>query len=713
MNMKIKYLIPAFAALLSLAACSTKENYTVATGEVVTSVTTDGAAFTATTADLEGTVLDLSDLASGSYSVGFCYGTTSDPISNGKKVGGSFDASTGKVTASLSSLTADLTYYYATYVLLSGKVYYYGNVKSFVTTDAAIATTEATDVTATSATVGGVVNVAADGISSGATSLTYGIKVTTPSGNTYSQTTSDSESSFTATLTGLIPGMTYTYQSFLDVDGTITYGAEQTFTTETMEMEYVDLGLSVLWAKCNFGAEAETEAGASLGWADVEGFKTSAYNINYAPAQDIVETENDPVFYNSAAIDGSSIMSSKLPTAAQVQELIDGTTQEWTTVDGVAGMKFTASNGNYIFLPAVGYREGEEFVSDEVLGDYWTGNIDPTDSEHGQTLLFSDGSASVGTAEIHCGLSIRSVRKPAAITPDSSKILFVNADGDGSTGRIEIYNEYGSTKNNPGIDISQISFSKNMVVRFTISGLTDNLQSGASGSYFAGLEFADSDWYPSYWSGKAGAKYDDVVVGDGSYTVWMESGNVQTDGAVVFCIDMPNLWKDVVDKDKVSVTVDKILFDANVEQEINQDIVQFQNKDGNGTDGRIEIYNEYGNGGSVAPQYYNDKLFFNGPLIVNFTISGIDGNLVDGATKSYKTELSYAAASWWPSYWGGASYGYTTVTGDGTYEVYALLSADCSGAVVWTIELYGLWKDLVDTSAVTVTINSVQTPGKN
>mgnify|MGYP000335012662 FL=1 len=69
---------------------------------------------------------------------------------------------------------------------------------------------------------------------------------------------------------------------------------------------------------------------------------------------------------------------------------------------------------------------------------------------------------------------------------------------------------------------------------------------------------------------------------------------------------------------------------------------------------------------------------------------------MEGASGSYKTELSYADTDWNPSYWGGADYGGAIVTGDGIYQVYTYLNGDCEGAVVWTIELYNLWKELVD-----------------
>ena len=44
----------------------------------------------------------------------------------------------------------------------------------------------------------------------------------------------------------------------------------------------------------------------------------------------------------------------RMPTPAEIKELVDNCTWEWTTVDNVKGYKVTAKNGNSIFLPAAG-----------------------------------------------------------------------------------------------------------------------------------------------------------------------------------------------------------------------------------------------------------------------------------------------------------------------------------------------------------------------
>ena len=121
--------------------------------------------------------------------------------------------------------------------------------------------------------------------------------------------------------------------------------------------------------------------------------------------------------------------------------------------------------------------------------------------------------------------------------------------------------------------------------------------------------------------------------------------------------------------------------------------------------GRVEIYNEYG-ATKENPGVDLNELNFSDKMIINFNIEGIDGNLKAEASSSYKADISYAAGGWNPSYWGGGD-GFATVTGNGEYTVSISLGQQASGAVVWTIELYDLWKDLENPELVKVTINSI------
>lgn len=72
----------------------------------------------------------------------------------------------------------------------------------------------------------------------------------------------------------------------------------------------------------------------------------------------------------------------RTPTREEWQELMDNTTSEWTTQNGVKGIKFTASNGNAIFLPAA---ECKPHCHDNT-GYYWSSSLIP-DVSFGPYLL--------------------------------------------------------------------------------------------------------------------------------------------------------------------------------------------------------------------------------------------------------------------------------------------------------------------------------------
>lgn len=677
-------------------SCEEDDEYSIRQGEIISQVTTGEVSVTAISAEVQGVVKDLTQVVASSYEVGVVYGTTEDPTASGTKQVGSIDEQ-GNLTATLSGLTTGQTYYYATYVTLQKKLTKYGEVKSFVATQARVETVEAADIAATQALF------AANYTGTEGIDYEAGVKI--------ALSEADAQQGVACPLgvvKGLLPATTYYYVPYAKVGDGYVYGETKSLTTATQQMEYVDMGLSVLWAKCNIGAEAETEVGSLVGYGDATGMMRSTSISDY-PSADIAATANDVAF--ALNIDGDSPMESQMPTQAHFAELMSKTTHEFTTVDGVAGIRFTAANGNSIFMPATGYRQGTESVAD-ACGHYWTGNVSNVNADYSNTLLFDASNVKAGFSSRALGLAVRPVRAYAVVNPDSEKLVFGDIESNGRL-RIELYNEYGASKPNPSVDPTSIKFNKNMAVTFTLKGITGNLKADAKGEYIAGLEYADGSWDPSYWSSLTEKGiYEAVVTGDGTYTVWMET-TAQAEGAMVFCVDVDGLWADIADTELVEVTVDKIALDADVEQIVNPAPVAFQGKDGGTTDGRIEIYNEYGNGGTLAPQCYNETLKFRGMMMVEFSIAGIDGNLKDGAAGSYNTELSYADADWNPSYWGGAGYGAASVTGDGTYRVWTHLGGDCEGAVVWTIELYGLYQDLTDPTKVTVSIDRVVTPGKN
>ena len=158
------------------------------------------------------------------------------------------------------------------------------------------------------------------------------------------------------------------------------------------QQEMVDLGLSVLWANCNWGAATPREKGEYAAWGET--YPKAAYTrANYHQA--------------SYSQQGTQTMFGKanwtLPTAANVQELIE----KCTWVREADGYHVTGPNGNSIFLPYTGFREGSSLSYSEELGFYWT-------ADSAQTLrLDNGGTYAVKEATDYFGMAVRPVMSVA------------------------------------------------------------------------------------------------------------------------------------------------------------------------------------------------------------------------------------------------------------------------------------------------------------
>lgn len=100
--------------------------------------------------------------------------------------------------------------------------------------------------------------------------------------------------------------------------------------------EAVDLGLSVMWSTCNFGASEESEVGYKFIFTHPS-FTTDCKFYNPYLDTDIV-TES---WGNSW----------RIPTQEEVDELIDKCLFEVVFFNNEKYAKITSSNGNFIYLP--------------------------------------------------------------------------------------------------------------------------------------------------------------------------------------------------------------------------------------------------------------------------------------------------------------------------------------------------------------------------
>ena len=170
----------------------------------------------------------------------------------------------------------------------------------------------------------------------------------------------------------------------------------------------VDLGLSVKWASWNLGASKIGDEGGLYGAGDPTGLKTSTSSDDYyyKDGESICGTE-----YDLAHVKWGDQW--RMPSFSELEELKDKCT--WTSgeVDGVKGSWVEGPNGNSIFLPCAGYREGKTIKDkdDNVYGFYWSGDMGASSYQHGykDMDIFQGGVLKMDGGENYMGQSIRPV----------------------------------------------------------------------------------------------------------------------------------------------------------------------------------------------------------------------------------------------------------------------------------------------------------------
>lgn len=158
--------------------------------------------------------------------------------------------------------------------------------------------------------------------------------------------------------------------------------------THSQTPESIDLGLSVEWAATNLDASAPEDFGGYYGWADPTGQETTMDVLDKSRnwISDLYGGPEPPSEISGSELD---LVHAKLgngwrlPTLDELEELT-ACQREWTKLNGVNGYEFTGKNGNKVFLPAGGARNGETIRYAGTVGYYWTGTLGTDPSLHKQ-----------------------------------------------------------------------------------------------------------------------------------------------------------------------------------------------------------------------------------------------------------------------------------------------------------------------------------------
>lgn len=175
---------------------------------------------------------------------------------------------------------------------------------------------------------------------------------------------------------------------------------------------YVDLGLpsGVKWSVCNIGAFTPSGYGDYYGWGEVETkvdykeHNSKFYRKNRKQFDISGNTEFDVATYNWGE-------KWRMPTTTDFKELIAKCKWGKTTLDGHNGYAVIGPNGNSIFIPLAGEKEGDKIYWEGECGSYWSSSANTEDPGYFCYLNVSSLQCEVLSYGGPVGKSIRPIIK--------------------------------------------------------------------------------------------------------------------------------------------------------------------------------------------------------------------------------------------------------------------------------------------------------------
>ena len=194
--------------------------------------------------------------------------------------------------------------------------------------------------------------------------------------------------------------------------------------------EAVDLGLSVKWSSMNLGATSSTEYGDYFAWGETapkDNYSWSTYELCNGSSSTLTRYNNSSSYGN---VDNKTEFKDydyeddaarqalggkwRMPTDEEWTELRTKCTWTWVTDyngTGINGRLVTATNGNSIFLPAAGRRDGAYLINAGSYGVYWSSSLSTGYPDNAWDVDFGSGNVRRGINGYlrYYGLSVRPV----------------------------------------------------------------------------------------------------------------------------------------------------------------------------------------------------------------------------------------------------------------------------------------------------------------
>ena len=214
--------------------------------------------------------------------------------------------------------------------------------------------------------------------------------------------------------------------------------------------EYVDLGLpsGLKWATCNVGANSPEEYGDYYAWGETapkDNYSWGTYTWRYGGSNKLVKYNTDSdygIVDNKTTLDPEDDAAAvnwggkwRMPTDDEWTELRENCTWTWTADyqgTGIAGHVVTGPNGNFIFLPAAGYRYDGRLDRAGSYGYYWSSSLYTGGFPyHAWGVYFCSDNVSGDDNNRHDGQSVRpvcQVTTPTALAAAEMPAVYA-ADG--------------------------------------------------------------------------------------------------------------------------------------------------------------------------------------------------------------------------------------------------------------------------------------------
>lgn len=208
--------------------------------------------------------------------------------------------------------------------------------------------------------------------------------------------------------------------------------------------EYVDLGLSVLWAKTNVGAETPDEYGDYYAWGETDtkdSYSWKTYSLCFGSKASISKYCDDAIKFLDLSDDAAHVNMGgewRMPTYDEFRELSKECYWSWTdnyngtgingyiiykvkqekdkthTGQGIAPLSGYSLADTHIFLPTAGVMVDGQLVRDGVEAHYWINSLYSTVKssatiDYATNIFWTTKGTDFGQGARYSGRTVRGV----------------------------------------------------------------------------------------------------------------------------------------------------------------------------------------------------------------------------------------------------------------------------------------------------------------